>query len=281
MAKFDASDFRLGRQLGCGTFCEVFLGTSCKDSSKVYAIKRMEKSFIQRHNKIAAILNEKAVLLQMCHLRVVKCFGTYKDDTYLYFVLQYYSNGDLLDYVRTNFPLAMETAKSCIVQIIQGLEYIHGQGIVHRDIKCENIFIDSDFHLVLGDFGTCKIVCNSPQTSSKKKRRSSFVGTPESMAPEVVSNKPASYGVDIWGLGCSVFYIFTQTHAFRGDTDYLTYCKIESRDLVYPDGMPAAAKDLCEFLLVSDPNLRPSLSDVKDHPFFNGVDWSDGNTSLA
>lgn len=146
--------------------------------------------------------------------------------------------------------------------------------------------------MVLTDFGTSKIVTDEdastrdsgliePNTDvidewdrdPRLERKKSFVGTAEYVCPELLRNERVSFQWDIWSLGCVLYTIIAAKPAFRGASEYLTFQKILSRDLVYPEYFPAEAVAFCEFLLVDSPVERPSIDHIKNHSFFSGIEF--------
>ena len=159
-----------------------------------------------------------------------------------------------------------------IAEIIMGLKYLHSLNIIHRDLKPENILLDEHMHVKITDFGTACV-----QPADAPPRRSSFVGTPEFVAPEIINSANAfCKAVDFWSLGCMLFLFMTGEYPFRGKSDKLTFDLINECAPLYPMNIPEHAKDLCQKLMVKEPAARlgvASYEDLMRHPFFAGVDF--------
>jgi 3-phosphoinositide dependent protein kinase-1 len=112
-----------------------------------------------------------------------------------------------------------------MAEVICSLEYLHIQiGVIHRDLKPENLLVDANWHILLTDFGTSKIVTNE---EGSVPRKGSFVGTPEYMPPELVKNTESCFASDLWSLGCTLYQLICGRPPFRGVTEYLTMQKVE------------------------------------------------------
>jgi len=160
---------------------------------------------------------------------------------------------------------------------------------VHRDLKPENLLLTEEGHLKLGDFGSVKLLQeiemvaagNEYDPSVEPERKTSFVGTAEYAAPEVLNGGMASTAMDWWSFGCLFYQMIVSKPPFRGGSQYLTFQKIEELDYTLPGVgvMPLEAADLVKRLLVTDPKERlgsgpGGAEEIKSHPFFAGLDWS-------
>lgn len=173
------------------------------------------------------------------------------------------------------------------------MEYLHGLGIVYRDLKPENVMIQSNGHLMLVDFDLSRKLStksSKPETlplrrsdsavspedlsgdSSSVEKSNSFVGTEEYIAPEIVLGSGHGFAVDWWCLGVVLYEMRYGTTPFRGSDRKKTYQRIVTKE---PDltGEVTPLKDLIGRLLEKNPNKRISLTEIKGHGFFNGVDW--------
>ncbi|OCF43220.1 AGC/PDK1 protein kinase [Kwoniella heveanensis CBS 569] len=206
------------------------------------------------------------------HPGVIRLHSTFNDSTSLYFVLDMASNGELATFIRKHGSLDLNSARYYAAQLIDTIEFMHEKGVVHRDLKPENILLDDDMRIKITDFGSAKLVSKEEETVEDGKKRS-FVGSADFVSPEVLRNEPASAASDIWAFGCILYQFLVGKPPFRGATDYLTFQKILKKDMEYPEGFDEDAKALVDLVLNLDPTLRPSVQDIKSHPFFALTDF--------
>ncbi|KAJ8968076.1 hypothetical protein NQ317_010765 [Molorchus minor] len=220
--KRSASDYIFGKVLGEGSFSTVYLAKDVH-SNKEYAIKVLEKAHIIREKKTEYVMREKEVLRILgnsCQY-FVRLYWTFQDSERLYFVLTYAKNGELLKQIDKHGCFNIECTRYYTAELVLALEYLHSKGIVHRDLKPENVLFDENWHILITDFGSAKIVkeetekCDndSDSDSSSHKRRTSFVGTAQFVSPEMLTDTSSSYASDLWALGCIVYQMVSRPNA--------------------------------------------------------------------
>jgi 3-phosphoinositide dependent protein kinase-1 len=178
-------------------------------------------------------------------------------------------------------------------QILDTIEYMHIKGVIHRDLKPENVLLDDQMRVKITDFGTAKILdppektgdgtngdsangagsYPNDQTEGDDAKANSFVGTAEYVSPELLTYKAACKASDLWAFGCIVFQLLSGRPPFKAGNEYQTFQKIVNLEYEFPKGFPPVAKDLVERLLVLDPAKRLSIEHIKNHEFFEGVEW--------
>ncbi|KAL9551049.1 hypothetical protein MBANPS3_004451 [Mucor bainieri] len=290
------TDFDYGEILGEGSYSTVLIGRD-KRTGKQYAIKRLDKAHIVKNNKVKYVMIERDALSRMNHPGIVKLYWTYKDNRSLYFVLDLAKNGELYTYIRRLAPFDLETTKFYAAEILLAIEHIHSRGVIHRDIKPENILLDDNLHIKVTDFGSAKIINENDNATAAAAAAGdgdntstaarSFVGTAEYVSPELLRSDAVSKEADLWAFGCVIYQMLSGKSPFKAATDYLIFQKIKSLDYVMPDTFPLAAKDIVQRLLTSEPEKRfgsaatGGISAIKEHAFFEGVDWDTIFTSTA
>ncbi|CEP12771.1 hypothetical protein [Parasitella parasitica] len=287
------TDFDYGEILGEGSYSTVLIGRD-KRTGKQYAIKRLDKAHIVKNNKVKYVMIERDALSRMNHPGIVKLYWTYKDNRSLYFVLDLARNGELYTYIRRLAPFDLETAKFYAAEILLSIEHIHNRGVIHRDIKPENILLDDNSHIKITDFGSAKIINENEKAASNAgdggntaAPARSFVGTAEYVSPELLRSDVVSEEADLWALGCVIYQMLSGKSPFKAATDYLIFQKIKNLEYTMPDEFPPAAKDIVERLLASEPEKRlgsaatGGINAIKEHPFFEGIDWEHIFTSTA
>ncbi|XP_049936190.1 3-phosphoinositide-dependent protein kinase 2-like isoform X2 [Nymphaea colorata] len=279
---FTINDFELGKLYGVGSYSKVVRARK-KDTGNVYALKIMDKKFITKENKISYVKMERVVLDQLDHPGIIRLFFTFQDTYSLYMALESCDGGELFDQITRKGRLSEDEARYYAAEVIDALEYLHDVGLVHRDIKPENLLLTADGHIKIADFGSVKPMKNCqitvlPTTSESNEKACSFVGTAAYVPPEVLNSSPASFGNDLWALGCTLYQMLSGASPFRDASEWLIFQKIIARDLKFPDYFSSDARELIDKLLDSDPTKRlgagpDGYASLKMHPFFKGVDW--------
>ncbi|XP_077237700.1 3-phosphoinositide-dependent protein kinase 1-like isoform X2 [Tasmannia lanceolata] len=241
----------------------------------------MDKRFITKENKISYVKLERIVLDQLDHPGIIRLFFTFQDTYSLYMALESCEGGELFDQINKKGGLPEAEARFYTAEVVEALEYMHGVGLIHRDIKPENLLLTAEGHIKIADFGSVKPMkdsqINVPPTSAIEKA-CTFVGTAGYVPPEVLNSSPATFGNDLWALGCTLYQMLSGTSPFKDANEWLIFQRIIVRDLKFPDYFSDEARDLIDKLLDMDPSKRlgcgpGGYAALKIHPFFKGVDW--------
>ncbi|KAI5003534.1 hypothetical protein ZWY2020_030694 [Hordeum vulgare] len=278
--QFTAADFELGKIYGVGSYSKVVRARK-KDTGNVYALKIMDKKFITKENKISYVKMERIVLDQLDHPGVIRLFFTFQDSYSLYMALESCEGGELFDQIVRKGRLSEDEARFYAAEIVDILEYLHSVGLIHRDVKPENLLLTSDGHIKIADFGSVKPTVDTPikvLPNSTNERACTFVGTAAYVPPEVLNSAPATFGNDLWALGCTLFQMLSGSSPFKDASEWLIFQRIIARDLRFPEFFSDEARDLIDKLLDVDPTKRPGAgpdgyASLKKHPFFRGIDW--------
>ncbi|CAF0997425.1 unnamed protein product [Rotaria sordida] len=282
-SRVDMSDFELLKVLGTGAYGKVFLVRKITgaDIGKLYAMKVLKKAAILQKAKTAEhIKTERQVLESIRQIPfLVSLHYAFQSDAKLHLVMDYVNGGELFTHLNKRQHFTEQDAKIYIAELTLALGQLHKLGIIYRDIKLENILLDSDGHIVLADFGLSKEF----RPDDADKRTYSFCGTIEYMAPEVVKGGDAGHDftVDWWSLGVLTFELLTGASPFTVDGDKNTQPEISKRIIknqpLIPNHISKVAKDFILKLLIKNPKRRlgaKGLEDVKRHPFFGSdMDW--------
>ncbi|KAI9444542.1 hypothetical protein H4582DRAFT_2108450 [Lactarius indigo] len=286
--KVQVSDFEMMRVLGKGCAGKVLL-VRHKSSSDLYALKAITKRHVLAHQELQHTLTEQAVLRRMAAEGtdpfVVKLWWSFHDKENLFL-----GHGDLAT------QLARWGPRFYAAEIVEGVEGLHAAGVVYRDLKPENILIAADGHIVLTDFGLSKefpkrggqhVAPGTPPApgspywmkddkelaaqwpSRQVDTTSTFCGTAEYLAPEVIQGLPYSYEVDWWSFGTMLYEMLTGITPFWADNHSDMYVR-------FPDdrAMDQDTKGLIRGLLQRNPALRISEPRIKRHPYFSMIDWA-------
>jgi len=252
------------QRLGHGQFGCVLLVTA-KGTKELYAIKAVDRRKVCSSNQAKYVMMERSILMQISHKFIMKLVKTFKDDSYLYFLLEFIPGATLFTVLHDAGHFAVSDATFYFAIIIQILEYLHEREIVHRDLKPENMMVSERGYLKLIDFGAAKIVSGRTYTR---------LGTAWYMAPEVIKNKGYGPTADIWSAGVIFYELVTGRVPFGENEEdpYLVLKLVLERRLVL-DEVPEECKGLLEDLLQKTPEDRLSLHEIKRHKVFRNFDW--------
>ncbi|KAK0525036.1 cAMP-dependent protein kinase catalytic subunit [Tilletia horrida] len=268
--RYALSDFQVQRTLGTGSFGRVHLVRS-RHNSRFYAIKVLKKEQVVRMKQVEHTNSERAVLEIVRHPFLVNLWGTFSDPTFLYMVMDFVPGGELFTLLRKSQRFPHPVAKFYAAEVALAIDYLHQNGFIYRDLKPENILLGADGHLKLTDFGFAKYVPDVTWT---------LCGTPDYLAPEIVSSKGYNKSVDWWALGVLLFEMLAGHPPFYTEdgNPIKLYEKIIACKVRYPSYFEVGVKDLLKSLLTADltkrfGNLHRGSKDIFGHLWFAEVDW--------
>ncbi|KAJ3052841.1 hypothetical protein HK097_005568 [Rhizophlyctis rosea] len=210
------------------------------------------------------VANEVEIHWQLHHPSILELLNYFEDDSYVYMVMELCKNGELYRYIqRRGRPLSEPEARGVATQLVQGMLYLHSNGIIHRDLKLSNLLLTDSFRLKIGDFGLA-VKLNDPDGEQK-----TMCGTPNYISPEIVSRQPYGLMSDVWSLGCMLVTILTGKPPFESQAVRNTLERVSRVDYRLPDGLSNEAKDLIHRMLQKDPKKRIPLEKVLSHSFFH------------
>ena len=258
--------YKYGRLLGKGAFGKVNLGLHVL-TGRLVAIKSINKSKLLSEHQKSKIKLETSIMktVSKCDY-VVKLFETFETNKHICIVMEYICAGNLLSYIRKRSKLNEHHAKIIFKQIALGLHHIHSNGIVHRDIKLDNILIDLNNIVKICDFGVSKQV--NANTIMKEQ-----CGTPAYMAPELIKGKGyEGYGVDLWSVGVVLYAMLSGTVPFKGNDITELHTAIMKGAYKQIEDISKEAEHLVRSLLEVDPYKRMNIEQVLYHPWLVNVD---------
>ena len=263
LRKKSICDFILKEQLGEGTFGYVRLAINKQTGEKV-AIKILDKKKILEYEDKIRVEREIKILKSLRHPNIVHLYSVLQTKDNLYIIMEYATGIELFEYIGSKKRIDEKTACHIYQQIISGLEYLHKNNIVHRDIKPENLIIDKKTKdLKIVDFGLSNIF-----NTEKTKMLSSSCGSPSYAAPEMLQGKNYNpQPVDIWSSGIVLYAMVCGFLPFEDENNDLLYRKICIGKYIIPDFISNKCKDLLKKLLVTDPNKRITIKQIKNHPW--------------
>ncbi|KAH6657208.1 hypothetical protein BKA67DRAFT_512711 [Truncatella angustata] len=297
-------DYYLGHTIGEGEFGKVKLGWKQEDKVQV-AIKLIRRDSVGSNpNRLAKIYREVNILRGVSHPNIVRLHEMMETDRYIGIVLEYASGGELFDYILTHRYLKDNAARRLFAQLISGVGYLHKKGIVHRDLKLENLLLDRNRNIIITDFGFAntfdphdelteeeelglgdrdfvrKVGLDRKKNSGMRKGdlMQTSCGSPCYAAPELVVSDSLYTGrkVDVWSCGVILYAMLAGYLPFdddpanpEGDNINLLYKYIVNTPLTFPEYVTPHARDLLRRILVPSPRKRADLFEVARHSWLS------------
>ncbi|KAI8607478.1 kinase-like domain-containing protein, partial [Chytriomyces sp. MP71] len=245
--------------------------------NKIVAVKVIDLDMFER-NQIDELRREIQIMSLSRHPNLLPVYGSFVNGAKLFIVTPFLSAGSLLDIMKTAYPHGIE--ESCIASVLQqalaGLEYLHRNALIHRDVKAGNLLMDEDGLVQLADFGVSSSLSENSM-ERKGAHRKTFVGTPCWMAPEVMEQSGYDMKADIWSFGITALELAT------GHAPFAKYPPIKVMMMTLQNDPPTldreqtrykyskSFKDLIDSCLQKDPNKRPTAEKLLQHAFFRNA----------
>jgi tRNA A-37 threonylcarbamoyl transferase component Bud32 len=262
----DLNNLIKDKLLGKGQYSKVYLFIDKKTNNN-YAIKIIQKNIIDNDKIILQVLkNEVKIHRTLNHPNIVKFISKFEDENNIYIVTEYCEKGDLNFIIKNTF-LNENTIKKYMIQLIDGLEYLHSKNILHRDLKPLNLFIDGQDNLKIGDFGFSRYIYN----------KLDLAGTPNYISPEVLNREEQSFKTDIWSLGVILYFLIFKKGPFYASSIKQIYSNILNLNYSFPEDILNnsfsqdflnSAKNLITQILQLNPKDRLTLKQIKEHSLF-------------
>ena len=238
-------------------------------------MKSIRKDVMIENDQIESAKMEKQILYRNKHPFLVKMSYVFQTDQKVYFVMNFVRGGELFTHLNNEKRFIEDKARFYALQIMLSLGYLHTQNIVYRDIKPENILMGEDGYLVLADFGLAK-------TINKGEMATTFCGTPEYLAPEIIKEEGHNHAVDWWACGILIYEMIVGFPPFYHKNQKTMYDLIEKFPVKFPDpikhgiSMSEAARDIILKLLEKDPKKRlgyeKGIQEIISHEWFKDID---------
>jgi len=258
--------YAVGKMLGKGAFGKVNVGVH-KLTEELTAMKLCERKRIADSQAKKCLMQEVNILKRVNgHANIIQLLEVIETDTALVLVMEFAACGDLLRYVRQHRKLAEDGAQGLFKQLLDGLDHIHRMAVVHRDIKLENLLLDSFGCLKIADFGVSTLL------KSPEQRLDDHCGTPSYIAPEVLLDSGyQGPPVDMWSAGIVLYAMLIGHAPFKADQLLdLRRCILRGRYHT-PAHLSEEAANLLRRLLVVEPSNRATLGEAADHAWLRDV----------
>ncbi|XP_043213546.1 serine/threonine-protein kinase N2-like [Amphibalanus amphitrite] len=272
---FTLEDFRTVAVLGRGHFGKVILSQR-RSTAEYYAIKSLKKADVMDRDELESLLAEKRILELVTAVRhpfLVNLFGCLQTPTHVCFVMEYAPGGDLMMHIQSGV-FSESRAVFYAACVLLGLQFLHQHDIIYRDLKLDNLLMDAEGFVKLADFGLCK------EGVGRFGRTGTFCGTPEFLAPEVLTESTYTRAVDWWGLGVLIFQMLVGESPFPGADEQEVFENIIQAAPRFPAQLSLPAVAVMRRLLRKDPVRRlgsgsGGARDVQRQAFFASVQWEE------
>jgi hypothetical protein len=251
--------YRIGKVIGKGGFATVRIGLG--PSNEKVAVKVVAKRDLDAEDEKLLRREIRAMNHVNGHKTIIKLFTSYESVGFFYVVMEFLSGGSILDYVKKNKTLTTTEACRILGQCAEGLKHCHALGVVHRDVKLENMMLDDKGNLRLIDFGLCAFISRPGQ------KLRVYCGSPSYVCPEIIAEEEYDgFAADVWSLGVCLFAMlfgYLPFYSSNGKKDVDE--KIVSGNYKFPDGQDMSIKSLIAGMLHLDPSQRLTLDKVMNH----------------
>ncbi|EOA29733.1 hypothetical protein CARUB_v10012820mg [Capsella rubella] len=254
--------YMLGDEIGKGAYGRVYKGLDLENGDFV-AIKQVSLENIVQED-LNTIMQEIDLLKNLNHKNIVKYLGSSKTKTHLHIILEYVENGSLANIIKPNKfgPFPESLVAVYIAQVLEGLVYLHEQGVIHRDIKGANILTTKEGLVKLADFGV------ATKLNEADVNTHSVVGTPYWMAPEVIEMSGVCAASDIWSVGCTVIELLTCVPPYYDLQPMPALFRIVQDDNPpIPDSLSPDITDFLRQCFKKDSRQRPDAKTLLSHPW--------------
>ncbi|KAK1902222.1 NUAK family SNF1-like kinase 2 [Dissostichus eleginoides] len=246
--------------LGKGTYGKV--KKAKERSGRLVAIKSIRKEKIKDEQDLVHIRREIEIMSSLCHPHIITIYEVFENKDKIVIVMEYASRGDLYDYICDKRSISERDARSFFRQIVSAVHYCHQNGIVHRDLKLENILLDGNGNVKIADFGLSNLY-------QRDEFLQTFCGSPLYASPEIVNGRPyRGPEVDTWSLGVLLYTMVHGTMPFDGNNHKALVQQISTGNYRKPTN-PSDACGLIRWMLMVNPERRATIEDIAGHWWLN------------
>lgn len=284
--QYSLEDFDLLRVIGRGSYAKVLV-VELKKTKRIYAMKVIKKELVADEDDIDWVQTEKHVFEQASNYPfLVGLHSCFQTASRLFFVIEFVKGGDLMFHMQRQRKLPEDHARFYAAEITLALHFLHERGIIYRDLKLDNVLLDHEGHIKLTDYGMCKEGILPGCTTS------TFCGTPNYIAPEILRGEDYDFSVDFWALGVLLYEMLAGRSPFdiactaenpeQNTEDYLFQYILE-KTIRIPRSISVKAQQVLKGFLNKNPTERlgcnpgspkSGFQEIQEHPFFRPIDWT-------
>ncbi|KAF9815016.1 hypothetical protein SFRURICE_010574 [Spodoptera frugiperda] len=228
-------------------------------TNQVWAGKIVSKKLMVKSSQKEKMAQEISIHRSLQHKHVVGFHSFFEDSLNIYIILELCKRRSMMELHKRRKAITEPETRFYMHQILLGVQYLHSKRIIHRDLKLGNLFLDDDLHVKIGDFGL------AARIEYEGERKQTLCGTPNYIAPEILTKKGHSFEVDIWSLGCIMYTLLVGKPPFETSTLKDTYKRIKQ----IPSSLRKPAASMIVLQLQSNPARRPSVDKLLQHEFFS------------
>uniref|UniRef100_A0A670KDV0 protein kinase C n=2 Tax=Podarcis muralis TaxID=64176 RepID=A0A670KDV0_PODMU len=267
--KFNIDSFVFHKVLGKGSFGKVLLA-ELKGKNEFFAVKALKKDVVLIDDDVECTMVEKRVLaLAWENPFLTHLYCTFQTKDHLFFVMEFLNGGDLMFHIQDKGRFDLFRATFYGAEILCGLQFLHSKGIIYRDLKLDNVMLDKEGHIKIADFGMCK------ENVFGENKATTFCGTPDYIAPEILQGLKYTFSVDWWSFGVLLYEMLIGQSPFHGDDEDELFESIRVDTPHYPRWITKESKDILEKLFERDPTRRLGITgNIRDHSFFKAINWT-------
>ncbi|XP_023666085.2 NUAK family SNF1-like kinase 1 [Paramormyrops kingsleyae] len=253
--------YELLETLGRGTYGKVKRAVE-RQTGREVAIKSIRKEKIKDEQDMVHIRREIEIMSSLRHPHIITIYEVFENRDKIVIVMEYASKGELYDYLNERHRLTERETRHFFRQIVSAVHYCHKNGIVHRDLKLENVLLDENFNIKIADFGLSNLY-------HKDKLLQTFCGSPLYASPEIINGRPyRGPEVDSWALGVLLYTLIYGTMPFDGGDHRNLVRQISNGEYREP-AQPSDARGLIRWMLMVNPERRATVEDIAHHWWVN------------